>query len=306
VPNGFALSLEGYTLFMGLTGAAEEMRRCIAEREKTYHTIAGITELSRLLRGIVESKPMPVEMKRAIESYYTELCARCDAPEVAVSTRSAGAVSHPGQYETHLNVRGKEDLLEKVRRVWSSTFNPGSLSFRTQKALPLEADPIGVAVLRMVNARAAGVIFTADPNSGDPSRIIVEANWGLGESVVAGESMPDTYVLDKKTLKVLEKRLGSKARCVLASHKGVIEQETPKDRACAFCLSDEEAAEIARGGVLLEGHFGAPQDAEWAIDDDLPFPGNIIWLQTRNEVLARKIEPVDQLLDMMMTSFIKV
>ena len=190
---------------------------------------------------------------------------------------------------------GKRTCSKKVRRVWSSTFNPGSLSFRNQKALPLESDPIGVAVLRMVNARAAGVIFTADPNSGDTSRIIVEANWGLGESVVSGESTPDTYVVDKRTLKVLEKRLGSKARCVIPSHTGVIEQETPKDRTCAFCLSDGEAAEIARGGVLLEDHFGAPQDAEWAIDDDLPSPGNIIWLQTRNEVLARKKEPVDQI-----------
>jgi pyruvate, water dikinase len=305
VPSGFALSLDAYAMFMDMTGAAEEMRSCIKDREEASGTIAGITELSRLLRAIVESKPLPAEMETVITSHYDALCVRCGTPEIAVSTRSAGAASHPGQYETHLNVRGAGDVLDKVRRVWSSTFNPGSLSFRKQKGLPLEHDPIGVAVLKMVNARAAGVIFTADPNSGDPSRIIVEANWGLGESVVGGESMPDTYVIDKRTFNVLEKKLGSKARCVLPNGRGVAERETPKELACSFCLSDEEASEIARRGALLEAHFGAPQDAEWAIDDELVFPGSIIWLQTRNEVLAKKKEPVDQLLDMMLTRFVK-
>lgn len=305
VPPGFALSLDAYATFMNATGAAEDMRACIEDRKDTLDTIAGITELSRLLRRIVESKPLPAEMETMIHTYYGTLCSRCNTTEVAVSTRSAGAVSHPGQYETHLNVCGKDDVVENVRRVWSSTFNPGSLSFRRQKGLPLEHDPIGVAVLKMVDARAAGVIFTADPNSGDPSRIIVEANWGLGESVVGGESMPDTYVVDKNTFKVLEKKLGSKSRCVLPKGKGVAEQETPRDLTCSFCLSDEEASEIARGGALLEAHFGAPQDAEWAVDDKLALPGSIIWLQTRNEVLAKKKQPVDQLLDMMLTRFVR-
>jgi pyruvate,water dikinase len=305
VPPGFALSLQAYTAFMDGSGAAEEMRACIRDRENTFDTIAGISELSRALREIVESKPMPVELETAIVSCYERLCTRCSTEDVCVSTRSAGAVSHPGQYETHLNVRGRQDVIENVKRVWSSTFNPGSLSFRKQKGVPLESDPIGVAVLKMVNARAAGVIFTADPNSGDPSRIIVEANWGLGESVVGGESMPDTYIIDKKTLRFLEKKLGSKSRCVLPEERGVVEQETPRELTCSFCLSEEEAVEIARGGALLEAHFGAPQDAEWAIDDELPFPANIIWLQARNEVLAKKKQPVDQLLDMMLTRFVR-
>ena len=100
--------------------------------------------------------------------------------------------------------------------------------------MPLESDPIGVAVLKMVNARSAGIIFTADPNTGDMGRMIVEANWGLGESVVGGESMPDTYVVDKNTLEVVERRLGTKLRCVLPIERGVCEQETPKDKMLQF------------------------------------------------------------------------
>ena len=305
VPHGFALSLDAYNLFMNLAGAYDEMRSCIERPETSLESITGINELSHSLRRIVESKPMPAEMAATILLHYQQLCDRCCALDVAVSTRSAGAASHPGQYETHLNVKGDADLLDKIKKVWSSSFNPTSLSFRKQKGLPLESDPIGVAVLKMVNARSAGIIFTADPNTGDIGRMIIEANWGLGESVVGGESMPDTYVVDKKTFEVVERRLGTKLKCVLPVEQGVVEQETSKDKSCSFCLSDEELAEIAKVGIRLETHFGQPQDVEWAIDSDLSFPHNVILLQTRNEVMAKKKDPVDQLLDLMVTRFVK-
>ena len=189
-------------------------------------------------------------MRSEILAHYQELCNRCCSVDVAVSTRSAGAVSHPGQYETHLNVKGEAELLDRIKKVWSSSFNPTSLSFRKQKGLPLESDPIGVAVLKMVNARTAGIVFTADPNTGDAERMIIEANWGLGESVVGGESMPDTYVIDKKTFAIVERRMGTKLRCVLPSDKGVCEQETAQEKSCTFCLSDYELAEIGNKVLL--------------------------------------------------------
>ncbi len=304
VPYGFALSLDAYNLFMELTGARQEMHDLVKSVPGLVETIGGLNELSRTMRQLVESKPMPPEMEEKIVFHYRELSDRCGVSDVVVSTRSAGAVSRPGQYETHLNVRGTAEVIEHIKKVWSSTFNPVSLSFRKQKDLPLETEPIGVAVVKMVNARIAGIVFTAEPNSGDTSRVIIEANWGLGESVVGGESMPDTYFVDRKTLTVVDRRLGTKSKCVLPTDKGVIERATDADRACMYCLSDEEAVEITRVALRLEEHFGVPQDAEWAIDSDLAFPHNIVWLQTRNEVLAKKKEPVDQVLDMM-TGFLK-
>jgi pyruvate,water dikinase len=254
------------------------------------------------MRQIVESKEMPETMKDTILSFYDGLCRKCDCV-VAVSTRSAGPVSHPGQYETYLNVKGKADLLEKIKKVWASSFNPRSLAFRKRKGLPLENDPIGVAVLKMVNARAAGIVFTADPNTGDTSRMIIEANWGLGESVVSGELMPDVYILKKDTLEIIEKRLGKKSKYVTCKELGVAEEECPADLSCSYCLGDEEAKEIGKVGILLEKHFGVPQDVEWAIDQDLPFPKNITLLQTRAEVIAQKKAPVDQVIDLMLNLF---
>ncbi len=304
VPPGFALSVEAYKDFMIQTNARGEIQNYLSQLSGNIETIEQFNQASRDIRQIVESKEMPEAMKDTILSFYDGLCRRCDCI-VAVSTRSAGPVSHPGQYETYLNVKGKADLLEKIKKVWASSFNPRSLAFRKRKGLPLENDPIGVAVLKMVNARAAGILFTADPNTGDISRMIIEANWGLGESVVSGELMPDVYILKKDTFEIIEKRLGKKSKYVTCQDLGVAEEECPADLSCSYCLGDEEAKEIGKVGILLEKHFGMPQDVEWAIDRDLPFPKNIILLQTRAEVIAQKKAPVDQVVDMMLTLFSK-
>ncbi|MEJ2729787.1 MAG: PEP/pyruvate-binding domain-containing protein [Deltaproteobacteria bacterium] len=255
VPPGFALSVDAYKDFMSLTGAGEEIKQYLSKAGYSFEKIQHFNEASAELRDIVESKELPSKMKETILSYYEELCNRCEVNEAAVAARSAGAASHPGQYETHLNVRGKTDLIEKIVKVWSSSFNPRSLSSRHRLGLPLESDPIGVAVLKMVNARAAGVLFTADPNTGDRSKMA--------------------------------------------------EEETPFEKKTAYCLSDEEAKEIGRLGKLLEAHFNVPQDSEWAIDEDFAFPESVILLQTRPEVIAQRKKPVDQVVDMMLTRFIK-
>jgi pyruvate, water dikinase len=302
VPPGFALTVQAYEDFMKKTNAIYEIRNCLHRFGGHIESLDQFNEVSGEMRQIVQSKEVPEPMKQSILSSYEDLCEKC-AVDVAVSTRSAGPVSHPGQYETYLNVKGKQDLLEKIVRVWASSFNPRSLAFRSRKGLPLESDPIGVAVLKMVNARAAGVVFTADPNTGDPGKMILEANWGLGESVVSGELTPDTYVVDKESLRICERKLGTKLRYVTFKEMGVIEEETPIDKRASFCLKDEEVAEVGRLGIALEKHFGVPQDTEWAIDEDSPFPKNVILLQTRTAIIAQKKSAIDQVVDLMIKRF---
>jgi pyruvate,water dikinase len=305
VPPGFAISLEAYKDFMSFTGADREVKGYLDNVGHVFESIQHFNEASTELRRIVESKDMPREIEKTVLSHYQELCQRCNTEDMAVSTRSAGAASHPGQYETHLNVRGDLDVIEKIIKVWSSTFNPRSLSARKHAGAPLETDPIGVAVLKMVNARAAGVLFTADPNTGDASRMIIEANWGLGESVVGGEAMPDVCILDKKSLEIIDRKLGTKGRYITCKESGVCEEDTPTEKSCTFCLSDEEAKEIGRLGKILESHFDAPQDTEWAVDQDLDFPESVILLQTRAEVIAQQRTPADQVVDLMLTRLLR-
>jgi pyruvate,water dikinase len=304
VPAGFAISLSAYETFMDRTNAVQEVREYVSKLGGALKNVQALEEASKNLRNIIESKSMPNDMEENIVAAYDELCHRCGTSDVAVSVRSAGAVSRPGQYETYLNVKVKADLIEKIKRVWSSTFGACALAFRQQKDLPLEKDPLGVAVVRMVNAYAAGICFTANPNTGDTSKIIIEGNWGLGESVVSGSVIPDRYVLDKQTLQIQERELGEKARYIVCGDVGSVERDCPPEKVSCFCLSDEEAKEIGRLGKVLETHFnGVPQDLEWALDSDMLSPKNVVLLQTRPVVIAKKRDEIDIILDLIVNRF---
>jgi pyruvate,water dikinase len=281
VPRGFSLSVKSEERFLRETNADQETRQFLARYGGKVQGLKQYEEASQVLRQIVEAKEMPHDMRDTIVSYYEQLCERCGS-EVAVSVRSAGTISHPGQYETYLNVRGKDEVLQKILKVWSSIYNARTLAALEHKGLSVEDSvPIGVCVLELVKARSAGVGFTCDPVSGDPSKIMVEGNWGLGESVVSGTLIPDKYIVDKHTLQVIEKAIGDKETQVIATEKGAAEQEIPPDKRLMSCLTDEEVVRIAELAKTLEAHFGMAQDMEWAISDDLPFPGNIFLLQTR-------------------------
>ncbi len=303
VPPGFALSTDAYQDFLNLTGAAAEIKEVVRSAGSQSAALGQAGELSARIRQIVLAKPMPEEMAETVLGYYAELCRKCRDDSLAVSVRSAGPQSRPGQYETYLNVAGPPEVLENIKKVWASTFNPRSLAFRQQKSLPLDFDPIGAAVLKMVPARSAGVAFTADPNTGDTSRITIEANWGVGESVVSGTAAPDIFIIDKKSLELQQKSLGAKTRCVVVTAGGVLECETPVEKRAVFCLRDEEVKEIARMARQLEEHFGVPQDVEWAIDPGAAPEQGLFLLQARAEVIAQNKTAVDRIVDLMLNRF---
>ena len=302
VPPGFALSLDAYKKFLSETSIEQDIRKYIEQHVAESQSLSQWATTSKAIRQIVESKEIPGDMSEEIISAYNELSGKSGVSDMPVSVRSAGAVSHPGQYETHLNVKGRSDLLEKIIKVWSSSFNPRSLAYRARNGLPLENDPIGICILGMVNARTAGVTLTADPNTGDHSKIVCEANWGLGESVVNGSVTPDFFTLDKESLQILEKKIGEKGRRISCSETGVMEEEVPSDKISSFCLSDEEVKQIASFGKIIEEHFqGIPQDLEWAISDDLPDVSNIFFLQTRPAIISKKKSTTDQILDLIIS-----
>lgn len=302
VPSGFALSLDAYHRFLSETNAVQEIREYLDMNFGGSQSISQWNTMSNAIREIVESRVMPGDMADAITSHYDELSRKSGTSRMAVSVRSAGPVSHPGQYETYLNVKGASDLLGKIVKVWSSSFNPRSLAFRAREGLALEIDPIGVAVLGMINARTAGVTLTANPNTGDRSKIVCEANWGLGESVVSGSVTPDSFILDKESLEILEKKLGQKERCISCIEQGVIEKQVPPDKRSCFCLDDDEVKEIAKYGKFIEDYFkGVPQDVEWAISADFPAGSNIFFLQTRPAIIAEKKSATDTILDLIMS-----
>jgi pyruvate, water dikinase len=306
VPPGFAISIALYEKFIHDTGTDEKM----ASYVKGLGDLKGVgisvfEEMSRTLRDLIEAKEMPSSIKEAITSYYTALCKKTGIENVPVSVRSAGTESRPGMFETYLNVRGIEEVIEKVKKVWASAYTARAVAFRINKGFPVLGDELGVAIPKMVNARASGITFTVDPVTADDSKILLEANWGLGEGVVSGAESVDGFVVDKENLEISARHVGRKVKCVVYTKDGADWADVPEHMQSMPCISDEEILEIAKVAKAAEKSLGGPQDMEWAVDQDLSFPESLFWLQTRPAKVAakKKVSPTSRIAELIAKKF---
>ncbi|MBW1861850.1 MAG: PEP/pyruvate-binding domain-containing protein [Deltaproteobacteria bacterium] len=303
VPPGFALSINVYDEFLKETGVGEKISCYIKELgDLEGKGIADFQEISRDICNMILSQSIPERIELEIVSHYEELCKEVDINDVPVAVRSAGTASRPGMFETHLNIKGKEEVLDKIKSVWASAFTPRAIAFRVNKGIPLDEDKLGVAVIKMVKARSAGVGFTAHPITGDDTKILLEASWGLGESIVQGLVNPDRFTIDKEGTELIEKKIGEKDKLLEFAEQGIVEQDVTMEKRKLPCISDEEAMKLADYAGILESHYGMPQDFEWVIDQDMMFPNNIFFVQTRpikNLPKMKKGEDEDYLVDLM-------
>ena len=304
VPPGFAVSVDAYEKYMQDTGLGEKITKYFAEHKNLDKDLRKQMEVAEVVQEMFKSTPMPADMDEEINNYYRTLCEKGGGEDLAVAVRSSGAISMPGQMETYLNVTGSKNVVARIIAVWASSFNNRAIAFRLEKKLPVDKAPIGVAVLKMVDARSAGVVLTLVPTTGALDTVVVEGNWGLGESVVSGEVNPDNFMVNKDTL-AIEKTLSTKTRCVVPSGDGTAMVDVPAEKQTLSCLNDDEILEITRIAKQTESYFGVPQDMEWVVDGQLPFPENIIWVQTRPAKPAARDEgeEVDYVLDQMARFF---
>jgi pyruvate,water dikinase len=198
------------------------------------------------------------------------------------------AASFAGQYATYLGVSGVDDVLLHVRRCWASGFSAHALAYRQRFGgpAPVRASDLAVGVLELVDARSAGVAFTLDPVTGDRGVCVVEGNWGFGESVVSGQVTPDHWTVDRASGRVLTARTGAKLTWAAYSPADgrVVLSPLPEDLTGRACLSEEEVRYICERATAIEAAAGGtPQDIEWAVARDLPFPDSVFFLQHRPE-----------------------
>ena len=209
-------------------------------------------------------------LRAAVRSAYERLVQGRDPDDVYVAVRSSaldedGAeASFAGQHDTHLNVTGAEAVLAAIEATWASLHADAALAYRRSQGIPEDDMALAVLVQRMVWADAAGVAFSLDPVSGDRERIVISANWGLGESVAAGAVSVDSWQLDKRDLRTLSEQLGDKERMLIPSERGTREVRVPsflRDRAS---LDEAERARVAELTRSLERERGWPVDIEFA------------------------------------------
>jgi pyruvate,water dikinase len=315
VPPGFAITAYAYKKFIEETKIVQKIYDIIKETVKEQSNPEQYREASKKIRKLIEATPMPKEMEDAIKSAYRELCKRLNTNEVFVAVRSSATAedlpdaSFAGQQETYLNVKGENELLEKTVKCWSSLFTPRAIFYRDEKKFAHEKVFISVGVQKMVNARAAGVMFTINPVTGDTNQIVIEGNYGLGESVVSGAVTPDDFVVDKNTLKIIEKRIAKKTvQYVRDSNTGkTIHREVPVEKQEQPCINDEEITKLAELGKRIEQHYGKPQDIEWAIEADMSFPENVFIVQSRPEtVWSVKVSKPSEKIEEVKTTELKV
>jgi len=293
VPPGFAITAFSYKKFIEETGIASRIYEIIKETVTNLNDPKQFEIASKKIRELIESTPMPRDVETAIRAAYEELCRKLNLKDVFVAVRSSATAedladaSFAGQQETYLNIRGVNEVLTATIKCWSSLFTPRAIFYRTEKGFAHEKVFISVGVQKMVNSSAAGVMFTINPVTGDLGQIVIEGNHGLGEAVVSGAVTPDDFVVDKKSGKIVERRLARKTvQYIRDPNTGkTVHADVPVDKQEQPCINDEEIVKLAELANRIENHYGTPQDIEWAIDRDLQFPGSMFIVQSRPETV---------------------
>ena len=273
VPPGFAVTADAFRRFLEETKIGEIIQKTLTSSNgprdpKQYE------EASQEIRKIIESAPMSSDIANEVRSAYRDLERKTSSPQVKVAVRSSATsedlpdASFAGQQDTYLNVKGEDALVHYVQKCWSSLYTPRAIFYREEKGFPHEKVLISVGVQKMVESEVSGVIFTLDPVNGDPSKIIIESSWGLGEALVAGVVRPDRFIVDKGTLQIVHKEIVPKMVEHVPNHETglTMEREVPAERRNAASLGDEQVVELARLARDIEDHYQTPQDVEFAVE----------------------------------------
>jgi len=270
VPAGFCLTTNAYSLVthgIGLESILDELAVTRSNDTTHLHSYAAAARASLL------AAPIPDSIVEAISGAYKVLGGEDRGDSVAVAVRSSATAedlpfaSFAGQQDTYLNIVGIDALIDAVRRCWSSLWTDRAVSYRASNGIDPHGVRLAIAVQCMVEAKVAGVLFTANPLTGRRRQAVIDASPGLGEAVVSGAVNPDHFVVNTATGEIVERRLGDKRLVIQASPGGGTERVELAEQNGEACLTDDQLDALAALGARVEAHYGTPQDTEWAIDD---------------------------------------
>jgi pyruvate,water dikinase len=285
VPPGFVITAAAFHASLeSIRPRLTELWRLI-DPDDPESLAARSEELKQLVRHV----EIPAPVRAALLTAYRRLGKdRAVAVRSSATSEDTAATSFAGMHETFTNIAGEEAVLDRVRECWSSAYGQRVVAYRRSQGLS-EEPTLAVVVQEMVDSARSGVLFTVDPSTGDRDRLVIEGAFGLGEVVVGGQVEPDTYVVDKRRLRILEVRIGHKDFQIIREGHGKERRvELSPEEAGRRVLKDEEVLELARLGLRVEQHYGSPQDVEWAESG-----GRLFLVQSRpiTTLVERKEEP---------------
>ncbi len=279
VPNGFCITINAYDIFLRENKLIDSIYNLLKVTD--VNDTAQLENSSRKIQKMVTTGFISKEVASDIIASYKKLSGRFKQSLVAVRT-SATAEDMPdssfaGMGTTLLNVKGEANLLHAVRECWASLFTARSIYYRVTNKIPHEKVKISVVVQKMVQSEVSGVMFSIDPVKNDKDRIIIESVWGLGEMIVQGSVVPDTYIVQKDTFSILSKEISDqKVQLVRTSSGENKEKEVPIKIRDKQKITDKDIVDLAKLADKLQKHYYFPQDSEWAKEK-----GKLYLIQTR-------------------------
>jgi pyruvate,water dikinase len=299
VPGGFATTAQAYRDFLELSGLNDQIHAALDALD--VDDVNALAKTGAQIRQWIMEAEFPEKLNDEIRTAFAELSA--GNPNLAVAVRSSATAedlpdaSFAGQQETFLNIRGVDNVIRAAKEVFASLFNDRAISYRVHQGFDHKLVALSAGVQRMVRSETgtAGVMFTLDTESGFRDVVFITGAYGLGETVVQGAVNPDEFYVHKNTLAagrpaILRRNLGSKAIKMIYGDEAKAGRSVktvdvePADRA-RFCLSDDEVAELANQAMIIEKHYKAPMDIEWAKDGD---DGKLYIVQARPETVKSR------------------
>ena len=296
VPGGFATTAQAYRAYVQHNDLEDKLRGILATLDRGERSLE---DAGAAIRRAIRRGSFPEEISDSIRDAYRELSRRNDGDEVSVAVRSSATAedlpeaSFAGQLETYLNVRGADELLDACKDCYASLFTDRAINYRQERGFNHLEIALSVGVQKMVRAdlAGAGVMFSLDTDTGFPDVVVINAAWGLGETVVQGSVNPDEYVVfkprldDPERVPILSKFVGAKEEKIVLATGGkrtTKTRDTPKAQRKRAVLSDDEILTLARWAVAIERHYQKPMDMEWAKDGE---SGELYCVQARPETV---------------------
>jgi len=294
VPDGYVVCTGAFERCLAALEQQAPVRAAVAAL--SAEDLEGITSCSQALRSRWESAPLPPQILGELTAAHETLLRAHAGQAVAVrssaTTEDSADASFAGLQDTYLWVRDAAAMLQRVRHCWASLYSVPSISYRLRHGFAEERVAMAVVVQVMVDAAAAGVMFTRSPMSGDRSVVTIEGAWGLGSAVVGGEVTPDHWVIGKITKEISVREISAKLiQHLPLAAGGVAAVAVEAERQRVPCLSDAQLQQLCSIARQVERHYGRAQDIEWAIDRE---SGAILLLQSRPETVwsARDAAPL--------------
>jgi pyruvate,water dikinase len=297
VPGGFATTAQAFWDFLD----HNDLRARI-DATLTALDVADVTALAAAgaaIRGWVEAAALPPALESGLRTAYAAL-----GDNVSVAVRSSATAedlpdaSFAGQQETYLHVRGEDDLLRYVKKVFASLYNDRAIAYRVHHGFAHADVALSAGVQRMVRSdiACAGVLFTLDTESGFRDVVFITAAYGLGETVVQGSVNPDEFYVHKPKLAegfpaVVRRELGEKAIRMVWRDGATVIEDTPLELRRLYSLTDAEVLELSRQAVAIEKHYKRPMDVEWAKDGET---GELFIVQARPETVKARVSGVGE------------